>query len=89
MQKPAKVTIKGAAESRSIPTKNGPKTVYEQPAQLETEGMRMQLGVSVDSLEAQHSLGEYLWDVFADIVPTPYGPELSRRMTLVPVGVAK
>lgn len=85
----AMVKIKGPAETRSVQTKNGPKTVYEQPAQLETEGVRFQFPVSVSSLAEQHPEGDYLWDVVADVVPSQYGPELSRRMTLVPVAQAK
>ena len=29
-------------------------------------------------------LGEYIWDAVSDIQPSQYGPELARRMTLIP-----
>lgn len=85
----AKVTIKGNAEARNVQTKNGMKTVYEQAAQLETEGTRFQFPVSVNSPAEQYPLGDYVWDVVADVVPSQYGPELARRMTLVPMSQFK
>lgn len=85
----AKITIKGNAEARNVQTKNGMKTVYEQPAQYDTEGTRFQFAVSVGSPAEQYPPGEYVWDAVADVVPSQYGPELSRRMTLVPASAFK
>ncbi len=84
----AKITVKGNAQPRQQMTKNGPRTVYEQPAQFESAGSRFQFPLSVDSIETQYPQGEYEWDAVADVVPSMYGPELSRRMTLVPVAKA-
>lgn len=79
------VTIKGPAVSRTQQTKNGPRTVFEQPAQFESEGCRFQFPLGVDSAEAAYKEGTYEWDAVADVVPSQYGPELARRMTLVPI----
>lgn len=84
----AKITVKGNAEARQVQTKNGMKTIYEQPAQFQTDGTMFQFPLSVDSPAAQFPLGDYEWNVFADIVGSLYGPELSRRMSLVPIGAA-
>jgi Flp pilus assembly protein TadG len=84
----ARITIKGNAEARNVNTKNGPKTVYEQAAQFQTEGTLFQFPLSVNSPAEQYALGEYLWNAVADVVPSQYGPELSRRMTLIPVSKA-
>ena len=88
MQK-AKITVKGPAEARQVQTKNGPKTVYEQPAQFQTEGTMFQFPLSVNSPAEQYANGEYEWNAIADVVPSQYGPELSRRMTLIPVAAVK
>lgn len=79
------ITVKGNAEARNMQTKNGPKTVYEQAAQFRTEGTLFQFPLSVNSPAEQHPLGEYVWNSVADVQPSIYGPELSRRMTLIPV----
>lgn len=84
MQK-AKVIVKGNVEARNVQTKNGQKTVYEQGAVFQKEGMMFPFPLSVASPAEAYPLGEYEWDVVADIVPSQYGPELARRMTLVPV----
>lgn len=84
----AKITVKGAPEARNVQTKNGMKTVYEQPAQFDTEGTRFQFPLSVSSPAEAYPLGEYLWDAVADVVPSQYGPELARRMTLRPLKAA-
>lgn len=85
----AKITIKGNAEARNVQTKNGMKTVYEQPAQFQTDGTLFQFPLSVNSPAEQYPLGDYIWNAVADVVPSQYGPELSRRMTLIPVDQAK
>ena len=81
----AKVTIKGAPEVRNVQTKNGNKTIYEQPAQFQAEGLLFQFPVSVSSPAEAFPLGDYIWDAVSDIQPSQYGPELARRMTLIPV----
>lgn len=81
----AKVTVKGNAEARNVTTKNGPKTVYEQAAHFSKDGMMFPFPLSVNSPAEQYALGDYLWDAIADIQPSQYGPELARRMTLIPV----
>lgn len=81
------ITIKGAPESRQVQTKQGPKTVYYQPAQFENEQLRMQTDLDIDSVADAHAVGAKLeWDVGSDLVPGQYGRiELARRKTLRPV----
>lgn len=87
----AKVTIRGEVQSRTIMnSKNMPKAIHAQPAQLETEGMRIGIEVEVDDPKAGYPVGnEYYWDLAADLTPGRFGPELARRMTLIPAGQAK
>lgn len=85
----AKITVKGPAVGRNQQTKVGPRMVYEQPAQLSAEGLVFQFPLSVSSIEEQYPVGDYIWNSIADVVPTQYGPELSRRMTLVPIAQAR
>ncbi|GGD52540.1 hypothetical protein [Pseudoxanthomonas indica] len=85
----AKVTIKSEPQSRYVTTKAGQKQVHYQNAELETKQMRVQLEVEIDSpQQAYKQSGVYDWDVEADVIPGRYGPELARRMTLVPVAEA-
>lgn len=81
----AVVTVKGNAEARNVQTSKGQKTVYEQAAQFQTEGTMFQFPLSVASPAEQFPIGDYTWNVFADVVYGPYGPELARRMTLIPL----
>jgi hypothetical protein len=79
------ITIKGNAEPRNVTTKTGAtKTVYSQQAQLETEMMRVQIDIEVDSPNHAYRVGEVLeWDVVADLQPGQYGRvELARKKTL-------
>lgn len=79
----AKVRILSAVAPRQVSTKNGPKTIYEQQAELETEAMRIGVNVECDGPNMGHPVGAQLnWDVVADLVPGRYGIELARRMTL-------
>ena len=45
--------------------------------------------LSVNSPAEQYPTGEYIWNAVADVLPSQYGPELSRRMTLIPVAAFK
>lgn len=79
----AKVKILSEVVSRQVNTKNGPRTIYSQQAELETEAMRIRLDVECDGPNMGHPVGRTLeWDVFSDLVPGRYGVELARRMTL-------
>lgn len=80
------ITVKGAPQSRQVTTKQGPKTVYYQPAQFENDQLRMQMDLDIDSVADAHPIGTKLeWDVTADLVPGQYGRiELARRKTLRP-----
>jgi hypothetical protein len=79
----ARVTIKGPVNPRQVTTKNGPKTIYSQEGSLETQDLRMKIDVEVDGPNHGYREGEVLdWDLFSDIVPGTYGPQLARRMTL-------
>jgi len=72
---------------RYVTTKNGQKQVWSQKAQLETEKMRVLIEVDIDGPSEAHDVGQtYEWDVTEDLVPGRFGPELARRMTLVPLG---
>jgi hypothetical protein len=79
----AKVRILGPVENRQVQTKNGPKTIYFQPIELETEHMRIREELEVDGPNMGHPAGAVrVWDVVADLVPGRYGTELARRKTL-------
>lgn len=84
------ITIKGKPESRQQPTKNGPKTIYYQPATFENEQLRMNLDIEIDEVADAHEIGKKLeWDVNADLVPGQFGRiELARKKTLRPVDAA-
>lgn len=85
-----KVTIKSEVQNRSVNTKNGPKTIYWQDAQLETEQMRIKIEVECDGPNMGHPNGKtFDWDVVADLVPGNYGPQLARRMSLVDAVTAR
>ena len=88
MQK-AIITVKGNVETRQVQTKNGLKAIYEQAAQFKTEGTMFQFPLSVGSPAEAYALGDYEWNVFADVVGSMYGPELARRMTLIPLHNSK
>lgn len=81
------ITVKGAPESRQVPTKQGMQTRYYQPAQFENEQLRMQLDLDIDSVADAYPIGTRLeWDVTADLVPGQYGRiELARKKTLRPM----
>lgn len=82
----AKVTIKSEPQSRYVTTKNGQKQVHYQNAELETKQLRVQLEVEIDSPQQAYANNSvHTWDIEADVIPGRYGPELARRMTLVPV----
>jgi hypothetical protein len=84
------VKILEAAKDRYVTTKNGQKQVWSQKAQLETEKMRILIDVDVDGPTAAYDVGQvYEWDLTEDLVPGRFGPELARRMTLIPVGKAQ
>lgn len=79
----AKVTIKGPVTPRTITSPKGTRTIYEQQAELETEGLRIGVNVECDGPNMGHPVGAVrVWDVVADLVPGRYGIELARRMTL-------
>ena len=83
MSNKATVRIISPVTPRSVTTKNGPKTIYEQQGELETEAMRIGVNVECDGPNMGHPVGAVLhWDVVADLVPGRYGIELARRMTL-------
>lgn len=80
----ATVKILEAVTPRQVNTKNGARTIYSQHAELETEQLRTRIDVEVDGPNMGYPVGAIFdWDVYADIVPGRYGPELARRMTLV------
>lgn len=86
----AKVTIKSEPQSRYVTTKNGQKQVHYQNAELDTKQMRVQLEVEIDSPQQAYANNSvHAWDIEADVIPGRYGPELARRMTLVPVAEAQ
>lgn len=79
----ATVKINSNVQSRNVTTKNGPKTIHYQAAEVETEHLRMQVEVEVDGPNMGYPVGSTReWDVIADLVPGRYGLELARRMTL-------
>lgn len=83
MSKNPTVRILDSVTTRNVQGKNGPRTIYEQRAELETEAMRIQVPVECDGPNMGHPVGAVLeWDVSADLVPGRFGIELARRMTL-------
>lgn len=83
MSNKANVRIIGSVLPRQVTTKNGPKTIYEQQAELETDAMRIGINVECDGPNMGHPVGANLiWDVVADLVPGRFGIELARKMTL-------
>ena len=84
------ITIKEAPKSRQQPTKNGPRTIYYQPAQFENDQLRMNLDIEIDEIAEAYEVGKKLeWDVNADLVPGQFGRiELARKKTLRPLDSA-
>jgi hypothetical protein len=79
------IKILGPVDTRHVQGKNGPRTIYSQKAQLETEQLRCMIDLECDGPNTGHTVGQtYRWDIVADVVPGKYGPELARRQTLVP-----
>lgn len=79
------IKITAPVETRTVTTSKGiPKTIYFQRAQVETDEMRVQLEVEVDSQDKGYPVGAVKeWDLVRDLVPGRFGIELARRMTLI------
>ena len=80
-----KITIKSGVNTRTVTTSKGfAKQLYSQQATLETEEMRVQIEVEVDSPDHAYPVGAVKeWDLVKDLVPGQYGLGLARRMTLI------
>lgn len=80
----ATITIKSEPLTRMQPTKNGPRQVHFQNAQLETSELRMQIEIEIDGPNVGYVKDkQYAWDLERDVRPGTYGPELARRYTLI------
>lgn len=78
------VTVKGPVETTMRPSKNGPRAVYFHQATVETPNLKQQFELEVDGPNQGYKVGgRYVWNLIADVIPGRYGPELSRRMSLV------
>lgn len=79
-----KITVKGPVDEREVTGKNGKRTIFFQPAQLETDQLKMQFDLECDGPKSALEIGKvFEWDVVSDIRAGAYGPQLARRMTLV------
>lgn len=81
-----KVTVKGPVDEREVNGKNGKRTIFFQPAQLETDQLRIQFDLECDGPKAALEIGKtFDWDIWSDVRAGAYGPQLARRMSLVEV----
>lgn len=77
------VTIKSETKSREVTTKNGPRTIHFQYADLETESMRVEVELELDGPNGGHPIGKtFDWAIVNDLMPGRFGPELRRKWTL-------